>query len=289
MSKILIVSFHSFRSFLFWSKYGFGWWFGLYLRCNICLILADALVLVFAQIEGIESSKIQSKMDVLDVFSPSHRIFPSVASHLFVAIHHGDELSTHTTHAASQHDYTLHNIQHDSVKLMELGIACIIIPMKLSFSIDIVRSHFHAICAGTNKNDRGHVSLYIEMPFEKEGFFLFMTVITVFFYIQTWQFYNSPCKAFWLLLINVSNCVYNSPRTQTSKLLKFKWCFQSKYCEALASFPCCFPVFASIMKVSSGNETIESSTLILSCSHLNKQFSFAFIWFDDRISIDFLC
>lgn len=109
-----------------------------------------------------------------------------------------------------------------------------------------------------------------------------------FFYIQIWQFYNSPCKAFWLLLINVSNCVYNSPRTHTSKLLRFKWCFQSKYCEALASFPCCFPVFASIMKISSGNETIET-TLILSCSHLNKQFSFAFIWFDDRISIDFLC
>lgn len=110
-------------------------------------------------------------MYVLDVSSPSHRIFFSVASHLFVAIHHGDELGTHTTHAASQHNYTLHNIQHDSVKLMELGIACIIIQMKLSFSIDIVRSHFHAICAGANKNDRDHVSLYIEMPFEQEGFF----------------------------------------------------------------------------------------------------------------------
>lgn len=141
------------------------------MRCNICFILADVLVLVFTQIEGIESSRIQSKMYVLDVFSPSQRIFPSVASNLFVAIHHGDELSTHTTHAASQHDYTLHNIQHDSVKLMELGIACIIIPMKLSFSIDIVRSHFLAICAGTNKNDRGHVSLYTEMPFENEGIF----------------------------------------------------------------------------------------------------------------------
>lgn len=116
---------------------------------------------MFTQIEeGIESSRIQSKMYVLDVSSPSHRIFFSVASHLFVAIHHGDELGTHTTHAASQHNYTLHNIQHDSVKLMELGIACIIIQMKLSFSIDIVRSHFHAICAGANKNDRDHVSLY---------------------------------------------------------------------------------------------------------------------------------
>lgn len=133
-------------------------------------------------------------MYVLDVFSPSQRIFPSVASNLFVAIHHGDELSTHTTHAASQHDYTLHNIQHDSVKLMELGIACIIIPMKLSFSIDIVRSHFLAICAGTNKNDRGHVSLYTEMPFENEGLFLFMTVTTVFFTFKYDNFTIHPAR-----------------------------------------------------------------------------------------------